>query len=96
LTTANLSSTILNIDTNSDIRRIIEALTVLSKGLHRLWGVGALSPSIFSNLQEGWSKGSHAARELATVFSVTSFLVTIVSQLVKTPPSPTEGVSAHH
>ena len=28
---------------------------------------------ILSNLQESWSKGSHAARELATVFSVTFF-----------------------
>jgi len=30
-------------------------------------------PPMFSNLQESWSKGSHAARELATVFSVTFF-----------------------
>jgi len=28
-------------------------------------------PPIFSNLQESWSKVSHAAKELATVFSVT-------------------------
>ena len=31
-------------------------------------------PPIFSNLQESWLKGSHAAREVATVFSVTLFL----------------------
>ena len=48
------------------------------------------------NLQESWSKVSHAARELATIFSLTFFLVTVVDQLVKTPPPPTEGVSAHH
>ena len=52
---------------------------------------------IFSNSQESCSKVSHAARELTTVFSVTScyFLVKIVCQLVKMPP-PTEGVLAHH
>ena len=38
------------------------------------WGHGGRrAPPIFSNLQESWSKGSHAARELATVFSVTFF-----------------------
>ena len=31
-------------------------------------GVGASRPLICSNLQKSWSKGSHAARELATVF----------------------------
>ena len=30
---------------------------------------------IFSNSQESWSKVSHAARELATVFSVTFLFV---------------------
>ena len=35
-------------------------------------GVGGASrPPIFSNLQESGTKGSHAARELATVFCVT-------------------------
>ena len=60
----------------------------------RSWGAST-PPPIFSNLQESWSKSSYAARELVTVFSVTFvFLVTIVGQLIKTPP-PTEGVSAH-
>ena len=31
------------------------------------------TPPILSELQEGWSKVSHAARELATVFPVTFF-----------------------
>ena len=35
---------------------------------------GTSCPPISSNLQESWSKVSHAARELATVFSVTFFL----------------------
>ena len=35
-----------------------------------------------------WSKGSHAARELATGLSVAFLLETIVYQLVKTPPPP--------
>ena len=39
-----------------------------------------------SNLQERWSKVSHAARELATVFSVTFLLFLVIGQLVKTPP----------
>ena len=33
-------------------------------------GVGGVTP-IVSNLQESWSKVSHAARELTTLFSVT-------------------------
>ena len=33
-------------------------------------GVGGATP-IVSNLQESWSKVSHAARELTTLFSVT-------------------------
>jgi len=59
---------------------------------------GVAPPPIFSNLQERWSKVIHAARELATVFSVANFvfLVIIVGQLVKTPPPPAEGVSAHY
>ena len=56
---------------------------------------GVAPPPIFSNLQESWSNVSHAARELATVFSATFFsLVTIVGQLVKTP-SPQQRVSRH-
>ena len=39
------------------------------------WGAwGTLRPPIFSNLQESCSKGSHAARELATELSVTLFV----------------------
>ena len=57
---------------------------------------GTVCLQIFLNLQESWSKGSHAARELATVFSVTSVfvLVTIVGQLSKCP-SPKQKVSWH-
>ena len=33
-------------------------------------GEGSPRPPIFSNLQESWSKGSHAAMEMATVLSV--------------------------
>ena len=39
--------------------------------------VGEALRPVVSNLQESWSKVSRAARGLATVFSVTSFLVTI-------------------
>jgi len=51
--------------------------------------MGALRHPIISNLQDSWSKVSHAARELATVFSVTfsSFLVAIVGQFVERPPN---------
>ena len=50
-------------------------------------GEGHRAPPMFSNSQENSSKGSRAARELATVFSVTfSFLVTMVGQFVKTTP----------
>ena len=48
---------------------------------------GVAPPPNNVNLQKIWSKGSHAARELTTVFSLTFvFLVTIVVQFVKTPP----------
>ena len=40
--------------------------------------VGPMPPTILSNLQESWSEVSHAAEELATVFSVTFLLVKIV------------------
>ena len=56
--------------------------------------MGGVAPPIFSNSKESWLKVSHAARELATVFSVTFYLVTIVSQLVKTP-HPQQKVSRH-
>ena len=55
---------------------------------------GASRPPILSKLQERWSKGSHVARELATVSSVTFFYKVIkVGQLVKTPPQ--QKISRH-
>ena len=36
--------------------------------------MGGVTPPVFSDLQESWSKGSYTARELATAFSVTFFL----------------------
>ena len=47
---------------------------------------GGVTPPIFSNLPERWSKVSHAAREIATAFFAICFSVTIIGQLVKTPP----------
>jgi len=47
-------------------------------------------------LQESWSKGSHAARELATVFSVSLFYSSNSWPIGQNTPLPTEGVSAHH
>lgn len=51
-------------------------------------------PPIASYLQGSWSKVSHAARELAKVFSVT-FFSNISWSIGQNAPS-TEGVSAHH
>ena len=45
-------------------------------------------PPIFSNLQKSWSKGRVGNNNSVILF----LLVTIVSQLVKTPPPLTEGV----
>ena len=43
------------------------------------WGHEGMSrPPIFSNLRESWSKISQAARGLATVFSVTFFLLVTI------------------
>jgi len=53
-------------------------------------GVGGVAPPLFSNLQESWSKGSNAGRELATVFSVTFCFLT------PPPPPSTEVFSAQH
>ena len=47
--------------------------------------MGGVGDAIFSSLRDSWSKVSHDARGLATVFSVAFFLVTIVGQVVKTP-----------
>ena len=70
---------------------------VLMQGCADWDGVGERhAPPIFSNLQERWSKGSHAVRELAKVFSaIFFFLVTVVGQLVKMP-LPQTGVSVQH
>ena len=50
------------------------------------WGVMLLP--ILPKLQESWSKVSHAAREVITVFSETFSLVTVVGQMTQTPPPP--------
>ena len=47
---------------------------------------GARHAPQLSYLQGSWSKVSNAARELATVFSVTFFSVTIAGQFVNKPP----------
>ena len=47
---------------------------------------GSVGLPIFSKLQESWSIVSHAAGEGITVFSMTFFLVTVVSQMVKMHP----------
>ena len=75
-------------------------LQLRSRDVPKAESVEVLRPPIFSNLQGSWSKVCHAARGLATVYSVTSFffsnnLVAIVDQLVRTL-LPTEGASAHH
>ena len=61
---------------------------------------GTSRPSIFSNLQESWSKVSQAAKRVGhSIFCDLLFsnnLVTIVGQLIRTPPPSTDGVSAHH
>ena len=51
-------------------------------------------PPIFSNLQECWSKVSHAARELATVFSVT-LLFSNNSWSIGQDAPPQQKVSRH-
>ena len=67
----------------------------LEAGMCRLGGVGDVTPPIFSNLQESWSKGSHAAGDLATVFSMTFFLSNN-SWSIGQNAILTEVVSAHH
>ena len=70
-------------DSSHDKKQDILASTSVSNGAADIdrdapmgvWGRHA--PPIFSNLQESWSKVSQAARWLATIFSVTYFLVTI-------------------
>ena len=50
---------------------------------------------MFSNLPDRWSKVSHAARDLVTFSMTFFFLVTIVGQLVKTPPHPDRKAYRH-
>ena len=68
---------------------IIKRSTPVKESWNLLMGHGGGMPPIYSNLEESWSKVSHAARELATVFSVTFlFLATVVHQMVKSTPPP--------
>ena len=55
------------------------------------WGRGGVAHPILSNLQESWSKSSHAARELAIVFSVTFFSNNSWSIHQNAPPPPSRG-----
>ena len=48
--------------------------------------MGTSHPPICLKLQEFWSKADHAACTLATLFFSDLFLVTVVGQIVKTPP----------
>ena len=64
----------------------MESFLVLRDG-----GMGGVMPPLFIKFARKLIKSqkvSHAAKELATVFSVTFLLATIVGQLVKTPPPP--------
>ena len=58
------------------------------------WGRHA-SPPIFSNLQESWSKLSHAPRELATVLCETFLFRKNGWSVGKNAPLPKDSVSAH-
>ena len=67
-----------------------------------LKGMGGVTPPIFLELRESWSKDGHAARKMVTVYSVLYFisdsilLLIVAGQIVKTPfPPSTESVSAH-
>ena len=55
----------------------------------------ASRPRIVSNLQESWSKVSHAARELATEFSVTFFFFYTNSWSIGQNAPPQQKVSRH-
>ena len=56
-----------------------------------LEGVGSVTPPIFLKLRESWSKEGHAAKKMATVYSVTFFisdsilLLLVAGQLVEAP-----------
>ena len=49
--------------------------------------VGAHAPNIF-DIARKLVKNPPSCKELATVFSVTFFLVAVIGQMVKTPPPP--------
>ena len=54
---------------------------------------GPHSPT-FLKFQESWSKGGHAAREMATIYFI--LLLLVVGQIFKNPLPPlAESVSAH-
>ena len=55
---------------------------------------GASHLPICFKVQEGWSKVNHAETVLVIAF-FRDFSVTVVGQMVKTPPPPTESVSTH-
>ena len=58
---------------------------------------GGITPPIFSKLPEGWSKVSHAARELAKkLCDLFLFSVIIVGQLVRMPPPLWRVSRTHH
>ena len=64
----------------------------------RIGGVGGVTPPILSNLQEIWSKVSHAARELSRVFSLNLYFVSKNNWFVgqTPPPPPMENASTHY
>ena len=67
-----------------------------SQGCSALGRRGRRALPISSNLKESWSKGSHAGRGLATVFSGTFCFSNNSWSIGQNASPPTEGVSAHH
>ena len=57
--------------TRQVLQAFLSALKVLIRDVPNGGVGGRVMHPIFSDLQESWLKGSHAARELAIVFSVT-------------------------
>ena len=69
-------------------------------GSVKFWGAqgcanGASRPTVFLKLQESWSKVSHAARELATVYFMWPFFSNNNLSIGQNTPK-TEGISAQH
>ena len=57
---------------------------------------GRHATSNISKLQKNWSKVSHAAREMATVSSISCIvLVAVGGKMVNTPLPQMESASAH-